>query len=230
MSVSIINRRNWNARSPSSSIFTVSWREKTEFIVHHSAGPTSQTVRQIQDYHINGKGWSDIGYNFLVDNDGHVYEGRGWLAVGAQAKNHNRSGIGVCFIGDSNKVTVSLKAKEAIKDLYGEAVRRKGSPLRITGHGLLKDQATSCPGNRLRNWILAGMLSPEPEEDKMELSTRVKVDPFWLDKKQLDRDNYPVEHFLVGGLVETRVYGSQIMEALNNLNKRLDTIEAKLSD
>src|SRR4029077_13309118 len=53
-------------------------------VVHHTAGAHSDTpaqaaaiVRGIEVYHVQGNGWNDIGYNFLVDRFGTVYEGRG---------------------------------------------------------------------------------------------------------------------------------------------------------
>ena len=39
-------------------------------------------------------GWDDIGYNFLVGEDGNVYEGRGWDTVGAHAAPHNTNSVG----------------------------------------------------------------------------------------------------------------------------------------
>jgi N-acetylmuramoyl-L-alanine amidase len=44
--------------------------------------------------------WNDIGYNFLVGEDGNVYEGHGWDSVGAHALSYNPKSIGICFIGD----------------------------------------------------------------------------------------------------------------------------------
>src|SRR5205809_4829465 len=53
-------------------------------VVHHTAGTNAYTpaqsaaiVRGIQLYHVKGNGWNDIGYNFLIDRYGTVYEGRG---------------------------------------------------------------------------------------------------------------------------------------------------------
>ena len=100
----IISREEWGARAPRSRS-TVSWGDRTEFIVHYSEGPTTQSVRSIQNFHMDTRGWSDIGYNFLVDVQGRIYEGRGWLTVGAHAPGHNASGIGVCMIGRDGEAT-----------------------------------------------------------------------------------------------------------------------------
>jgi len=45
-------------------------------------------------------GWWDIGYNFLVGEDGNVYEGRGWNNMGAHVRGHNRNSIGIAIIGN----------------------------------------------------------------------------------------------------------------------------------
>lgn len=158
--MSIVSRESWGARAPK-SVVRVSWPSRTEFIVHHSAGPKSQSVRSIQDFHMGSNGWSDIGYNFLVDEDGTVYEGRGWLTVGAHAPDHNRSGIGVCFIGNDNP---TLKAMKAVRGLHEDAQRRAGRRLKVLGHREV--YSTACPGSKLQSWINAGM----PIEEENELS------------------------------------------------------------
>lgn len=156
----IISRKDWGARSPR-SVVRVPWSSRKEFVVHHSAGPKNQSVKAIQNFHMDGNGWSDIGYNFLVDEDGKVYEGRGWLVVGAHAPNHNTSGIGVCFIGNNNPTDA---AKEAIRDLYEEANRRAGRKLKVLGHRDV--YPTSCPGSKLYDWLKDGMPRPKKKKEK----------------------------------------------------------------
>lgn len=155
----IISRAGWGARAPRGRQ-VITWGNRTEFVVHYSAGPTSQTPRQIQDYHMNSQGWSDIGYNFLVDVKGNIYEGRGWLVVGAHAPGHNVSGIGVCVIGRDGDATPA--AKRAVRWLYDQAVKYKGARLRMLGHRDV--YATSCPGDELYSWVRAGMPVNTPAE------------------------------------------------------------------
>lgn len=152
--VDIVSRSAWGARSPRSTR-TVAWSQRDAVTVHYSFGPTSQTPRQIQDFHVDSNGWADIGYNLLVDAAGNAYEGRGWLTVGAHAAGHNTHAIGICFIGRDGDATPA--AKRTIRALYEEASRRAGRRLAMTHHSGLSGQSTSCPGDDLRAWVRAGM-------------------------------------------------------------------------
>jgi len=94
----------------------------SKLVVHHTVTPNddpdpAQTVRAIYAYHTRHNGWNDIGYNFLVDQQGRVYEGRfartyrpgeaptgedvdGRGVIGAHAKAVNPGTVGVALLGD----------------------------------------------------------------------------------------------------------------------------------
>ncbi|MFD5411294.1 N-acetylmuramoyl-L-alanine amidase [Streptomyces nojiriensis] len=148
------SRPEWGAR-PAREVTRVDMGDRTGFTVHYSAGPTTQTVRQIQNYHMDSNGWSDIGYNFLVDDTGRIFEGRGWYVQGAHATGHNTSHIGVCFIGEDGDATP--RALSAIRALYKQANQLAGRTLAQTWHGGLSGNSTSCPGSALRAWVQGGM-------------------------------------------------------------------------
>ncbi|WP_308050605.1 peptidoglycan-binding protein [Streptomyces sp. TRM72054] len=150
--INVISREHWGARPPTSTVY-VPLSSRTGFCVHYSAGPPSQTVRQIQNYHMDGRGWPDIGYNFLVHQQGWIYEGRGWTNVGAHARGYNTTHIGVCFIGSDGDATQA--AKTAIRSLFFKAQELCGGDLSATYHSALG--STSCPGNDLRTWVQSGM-------------------------------------------------------------------------
>lgn len=177
----VVSRKLWGARAPRGRQ-TVPWSQRVGVAVHHSAGPTSQSVAAIQSYHMDVNKWSDVGYNLLVDQGGTVYEGRGWDVLGAHAGGQNSAWIGVCWIGDATKVEPSPAAKRAVRWCVEEAQRRAGRKLQVRGHGQLPGQATECPGTAWRKWIAAGM----PVEDDMPSAKEI-VDE--LLSRRLDKVN-----------------------------------------
>jgi hypothetical protein len=159
MANTFITRASWGARPPKREVFLAAWSQRNAFFTHYSAGPPTQSVREIQNFHMDGNNWADIGYNFLVDIRGNKYEGRQgtWLAIGAHAANNNTRGIGVCVIGRNSDVTDA--AKRAVREIYDEACQRAGRQLQKLGHRDVN--ATGCPGDNLWNWVHAGMPFPD---------------------------------------------------------------------
>ncbi|MFE2104300.1 N-acetylmuramoyl-L-alanine amidase [Kitasatospora sp. NPDC059463] len=140
---------------------TVPLDARTEFFIHydgaHPVGRTGVDVpRAIEREHL-GNGWAGVGYNFVIDQAGAVYEGRGWNLQGAHCPDHNRSGIGVQIAvgGDQAPSDAALRSARALYDL---ASAKTGRTLAMRGH---KDGfATECPGRRLYSWVQAGMPAP----------------------------------------------------------------------
>lgn len=158
MSVNVISRSSWGAKPWNGTPSYVALSQRTEFFIHYDgATPINYTGVQvpqaIERTHIN-QGWAGVGYNFVVDQAGNVYEGRGWTKQGAHCPGHNVSGIGVQIaIGGSQEP--SDKALAAARALYDEACRKTGRTLAKKGHrdGI----ATACPGAKLYTWVLDGM-------------------------------------------------------------------------
>lgn len=159
----IISRTGWGARAPRHTPEHVAPSRREFFVVHHSGAPAEQSVRAIQDWCMNGRGFADIDYNFLVDQAGLIYEGRGWDVVGAHCTDYNTSGIGICVIGNNQ---LSDAAKRAVAQLYRTANSRCGKTLRARPHRALATTGTDCPGDTIAAWLRAGMPLPaEPEKE-----------------------------------------------------------------
>ena len=138
--------------------------EVTHLIIHHSA--TSNTasdwaavVRSIWDFHVNTWGWSDIGYNWLIDPNGQLYEGRGQAIQGAHFCAKNAGTTGVCMLGDYQVNPPSNEAQQTLQKFLSwqscfEDIDPLGTGLHassnlnlfhISGH---RDGCnTECPGN-----------------------------------------------------------------------------------
>jgi N-acetylmuramoyl-L-alanine amidase len=76
-------------------------RKINKIIVHCSATREGQhiDVDTIRDWHVNGRGWSDIGYHYVIYLDGTVHAGRPVERSGAHTKGQNSNSIGICYIG-----------------------------------------------------------------------------------------------------------------------------------
>src|SRR5436190_9380923 len=97
-------------------------------LVHHTAGTNSYTrmqspaiVRGIEVYHVKGNGWNDIGYNFLVDKYGQVFEGRyGGVdrnVIGAHAEGFNTGSVGVAVLGTYASTPPTAASRTALAHL-----------------------------------------------------------------------------------------------------------------
>tara|TARA_B100000902_G_scaffold379514_1_gene413920 strand:- start:400 stop:822 length:423 start_codon:yes stop_codon:yes gene_type:complete len=79
-------------------------REITKVIVHCAATPEGRDVKteEIKRWHTEERGWSDIGYHWVVELDGSINEGRSEDINGAHCRGHNSDSIGICYVGGSD--------------------------------------------------------------------------------------------------------------------------------
>lgn len=164
--------------------------------IHHTDTPASNPqarVRSIQEYHRNDRHWCDIGYHFLVDEAGIVYEGRSINTIGAHAGGANTGNIGIALIGSYNnqdpttaQMASTAKLVAELSDKFNIALSRST----VKGHREVGTTSTDCPGNRtfakLASLIAAangtpggsgGGTNPPPPEEPTT-SNLVTVDGF----------------------------------------------------
>lgn len=156
----IHSRKSWGARrarsrTPQSDSII------REFFLHHPASPhdldhidlnkeQNQYMRDIQNFHMNVRGWSDFAYAFAVFQDGEVYRGRGRTYVPAAQLGHNTGTIAVlCVIGDNEQPSTKMAA--SLRALKNEMDKKVGRDLVVRPHSAVT--ATSCPGNALRRLV-----------------------------------------------------------------------------
>ncbi|WP_073949615.1 peptidoglycan recognition protein family protein [Streptomyces kebangsaanensis] len=177
----IVTRRGWGADESLRGRGVVYSKEVRAAFVHHtssgnnySCAQAPSVIRGIYRYHVKSMGWRDIGYNFLADKCGNLYEGRAGGAaravLGAHTLGFNTNSAGIAVIGSYGKSEPSAAAVTAVArltawklGLYGMNPRgktyltsgggnlyQKGKSVRlnvISGH---RDGfSTDCPGLRL---------------------------------------------------------------------------------
>lgn len=146
------SRKDWQA-FPAKATTRLRPERVTHLFLHHTTGWNADTevwLRGIQAFHQKDRGWSDIGYSWLVSADGDIWEGRGWDVQGAHTRGHNSSGIGVAYLGDGGR-SVPPEAIASIVEVMDEADRRFGRKLIRKGH---RDAGnTACPGDILYAWL-----------------------------------------------------------------------------
>ena len=122
-------------------------------IVHHTATPSTATIESIRNYHVNVRGWRDIGYHYLIQRDGVIRLGRPEEIIGAHCSGHNAVSIGVAVIGNfeeaisNGEVAAQMRALEC---LLGDLVFRYPGAC-VVPHRKLA--ATLCPGRYLVGWL-----------------------------------------------------------------------------
>jgi N-acetyl-anhydromuramyl-L-alanine amidase AmpD len=117
-------------------------------VVHCSATPEGRDVstEEIRQWHLD-RGWSDIGYHFVIELDGAVYDGRSVELAGAHAKSYNQNSIGVCYVGGTDddleaKDTRTEEQKEALIELLTK-LKADYPGCEIIGHKDISDK--ECP-------------------------------------------------------------------------------------
>ena len=141
-------------------------RKINEIIVHCSAtrpnwmagSKSAAKVAEIRRWHRGERGWTDIGYHFIIDRDGTVVKGRPVERVGAHVVGKNTFTIGVCLLGGYD-ASADDKFEENFTAEQGVALRRLIEDLRkqypsimlITGHN--QYAAKACPGFRVGKFL-----------------------------------------------------------------------------
>lgn len=155
--MAFVSRAEWGARPPKSRK-TIARSEG--MFTHYTAGPRAANraqgiaqVRGIQQFHQNSRGWADIGYSFLVDDEGTIYEGRGWGVAGGHTNGWNSKSHAVCAIlNDGQEPTPAMLA--GLRWCHDEHDRRYGNGFHRSHRDV---NSTSCPGDILHRWMQAGM-------------------------------------------------------------------------
>ena len=128
---------------------SVNKRTIKELIVHCSATPEGKdySVNTIRQWHLQ-RGFSDVGYHYVIYRDGSIHTGRDESIIGAHCTGHNANSIGVCYIGGcasdgkTPKDTRTTEQKQSLVKLLKE-LKTKYPQASIHGHRDFSSKA--CP-------------------------------------------------------------------------------------
>ncbi|WEV76641.1 S-layer homology domain-containing protein [Janibacter cremeus] len=205
----IITRAQWGA-DESIRRGEPSYGEINGGFVHHTDGTNYYTrsqsagiVRAIYTFHVEGRGWNDIGYNFLVDKFGRIFEGRyGGVAepvIGAHTLGYNSESFAMSVLGNYQSTSANAAVLDAYAELFAWKLGRHRvdptSTVTMSGHkhdaisGHRDGYATACPGGalyaqlpkiRTKTAALVPEQDPPPFPDVTPYTTDFTTEITWL--------------------------------------------------
>lgn len=138
-----------------------------------------QKTNEIRRWHVEDRGWSDIGYHYLIDRDGTVTEGRSLDRTGAHAKGHNKGSVGISLFGghggnvaDKFEDNFTEDQNRALRDLIDKL--KSDHPItKIIGHNEVANKA--CPTFVVSDWLHSA--SPVRAEQKPMVASKQRTRP-----------------------------------------------------
>ena len=115
-----------------------------KIIVHCSDTPKGAyyDIEDIRKWHVQENGWQDVGYHYIILLDGSIQIGRNLETIGAHCYGHNKSSVGVCYIGGKSQDTRTKEQKESLKVLL-KTLKKIYPIATINGHRDFSDK--NCP-------------------------------------------------------------------------------------
>lgn len=193
--LSILPRSAWGARPSTRPLVPLDAARLTHIVNHWpgdgrdltAAVDTPALIRGWQRYHQVGRLWRDLGYNYVIDALGNVYEGRGWHVGGhvltTRTDDQNARSVGIVYaIGNNDSMSPAMQdAGHYLRQWIQDRAGRELAPI---GHSDWANKA--CPGPHVLRWTRQGMpLSggpvsvpvPPPTPSKVGESTAAPVFP-----------------------------------------------------
>jgi len=123
-------------------------------IIHVAATPVGMDIgaAEIRRWHVEGNGWSDIGYHYVIRRSGLTETGRDEDTQGAHVYGHNRGTLGICLVGGTPDCNTTSAQWAALAILVVDILRRHGLTVDdVDGHRDY-DPGKACPQFDARAW------------------------------------------------------------------------------
>jgi N-acetylmuramoyl-L-alanine amidase len=157
-------------------------RKINEIIVHCTATRpswwadrlTQDKVDEVRRWHVEERGWKDVGYHWLIDRDGTVINGRDESVTGAHVRGRNANSIGISLFGghgsskdDTFEEHFTPEQDAALRQLIAE-IEQRHAITKVSGHSEYANKA--CPGFNVSSWI-AHKPAPAPRTSVTQSTT-----------------------------------------------------------
>ena len=118
------------------------------YIIIHHTGAEEENAEQVRKYHLS-LGWTDVGYNYIIEKEGKLVKGRPLKIPGAHTKagGMNRKSIGIALIGNFENHRPYPRQLFTLKELLNNLTQEYSIQVsNILGHREVPDANTVCPG------------------------------------------------------------------------------------
>ena len=123
-------------------------------IIHAADTPANMDIgaAEIRRWHVEGNGWADIGYHFVIRRSGLVETGRDESTPGAHVRGHNTGSLGVCMVGGKPGCNFTAGQWAALEALVTDILKRYGLSVGdVYGHNDF-DNGKTCPTFDAKAW------------------------------------------------------------------------------
>jgi len=116
-------------------------RDINEIILHCSDSDVAahDDIEVIRGWHVNERGWSDVGYHYFIQSNGNIQKGRQWGRIGAHCAGRNKHTLGICLHGRDEFTQAQF---DSLEELI-ERIELELGTLMVNGH--YKYSEKTCP-------------------------------------------------------------------------------------
>ena len=224
----ITSRAEWGARPPKRRL-TIETPTR-ELWLHHTAGDHrgAAGVRNIQDFHMDSRGWSDIAYSYLIDRHTlEIFEGRGAGIAGGHTKGHNTHSHAICVMGNFENYGISGALLDTIAGLVAHGHSEGWWPDQLTGgHRDAPGAQTACPGRYLWAQI------PEINRKALGGTTVEPTEIVRQSQQRLIDSGFALPWFGADGIwgEESDTALKEALEAIDDRDDLVDDLTARLEE
>lgn len=157
----VLSRREWTNSGPTMSLINP-MNGVDRITVHHSAviaagvrnkADAARMLNSFRNGHVN-QGWADIGYHYIIDPQGNVWEGRPARFQGAHVKENNEHNLAIMCMGSYDQERPTSAMLAALDGFVADRMRAYNVPIsRVYTHQELR--STECPGRNLQGYMIA---------------------------------------------------------------------------